>query len=320
MLSISKKVNLGQYFTIKNTWLKPQIKDFLKNINIEGVLDPFAGQGDLLNIAKELGFKKTIGYDIDKNLRWEINDSLKYIPSTNYIVITNPPYLAKNSAKVKKSPSYKYFENNSFTDLYQIALKRCLESHNYVVAIVPESFLLSNLFTTRLYSVTVLEDNPFIDTDCPVCVACFNKDKIEETLVYKDDLFVDTLQNLKNKILIPNSNIKMRFNAPNGQIGVRSVDGLNNNDKIHFCLPNELNYPLNNIKHSSRSITVVKIDTDKDIIRIIERANIILEKFREDTHNLLLSPFKGNNREGKRRRRLDYRTARAILEKAISEI
>lgn len=320
MFFISKKVDLGQYFTIKDTWLKSQIKEFLKNLNTEGVLDPFAGKGNLLDIAQKLGFKNIIGYDIDNSFKWETNDSLIHIPPTGYLIITNPPYLAKNSAKLKNSPSYKYFENNNFTDLYQIALKCCLDTHDYIIAIVPESFLLSNLFTSRLYSITVLEENPFNDTDCPVCVACFNNIENNNTLVYKDDVFIDTLTNLKNKKLIPKNNIKMKFNSQNGQIGVRSVDGVNGTEKIHFALPNELNYPLNNIKYSSRSITIIEIETDKDIEKIIERSNLILENFRRDTHDLLLSPFKGNNKQGERRRRLDYRTARAILEKAISEI
>jgi len=273
----------------------------------------------LLKIAKELGFEELIGHNIDRSLKWKINDSLKYIPPTNYILISNPPYLAKNSAKFKNSPSYKYFKDNDFTDLYQIALKRCLDSHDYVVAIVPESFLLSDLFTLRLHSITVLGENPFNETDCPVSVACFNKHKIENTLIYKDDLYIDILTNLKSKKLIPQNNIKMKFNSPSRQIGLRSIDGLNNTEKIHFALPSQLNYHLNNIKHSSRSITAIEIETNKDIEEIIKRANLILENFRKDTYDLL-SPFKGNNKQGERRRRLDYRTARAILEKAISEI
>jgi hypothetical protein len=46
-------------------------------------------------------------------------------------------------------------------------------------------------------------------------------------------------------------------------------------------------------------------------------ANRILDAHRAATHDLLLSPFKGNARNGVRRRRLDYATARAILERAL---
>jgi RNase H-fold protein (predicted Holliday junction resolvase) len=35
---------------------------------------------------------------------------------------------------------------------------------------------------------------------------------------------------------------------------------------------------------------------------------------------VLLSPFKGNKKNGERRRRLDYATARAILESACEEV
>ncbi|MEE2624685.1 MAG: hypothetical protein VYD50_00345, partial [Candidatus Thermoplasmatota archaeon] len=40
---------------------------------------------------------------------------------------------------------------------------------------------------------------------------------------------------------------------------------------------------------------------------------------RRNSHDVALSGFKGNNKEGKRRRRLDYELARGILERALSE-
>lgn len=170
-----KKKDLGQYFTQSSVWLKPQIQDFIISSGVSSVLDPFCGQGDLLKVAEDLGFINCIGYDIDASLNWEINDSLNYIKETDALILTNPPYLAKNSAKRRKSPSYKYFEGNTYSDLYLIAIDRILNSAEKAVAIIPESFLQTGLFHDRLHSITVIEDNPFSDTECPICVACFDE-------------------------------------------------------------------------------------------------------------------------------------------------
>ncbi len=59
---------------------------------------------------------------------------------------------------------------------------------------------------------------------------------------------------------------------------------------------------------------------NNDIKFIISQANTILKELRDKTEDLTLSPFKGNQRNGKRRRRLDFRTARAIIEQAIDKI
>ena len=80
----------------------------------------------------------------------------------------------------------------------------------------------------------------------------------------------------------------------------------------------ECDYPVDMIKVSSRLVTFIEIPTvnNSRIDQIITQANNILWKYRVDTGDVLLSPFKGNTKEGKRRRRLDYYTARAILERA----
>ena len=48
-------------------------------------------------------FRSLLGLDIDETLDWEVNDSLINIPTfKGAIIITNPPYIAKQSASRKK--------------------------------------------------------------------------------------------------------------------------------------------------------------------------------------------------------------------------
>lgn len=320
---MTEKKILGQYFTTKSNWLLPQIKKFILSAKAEVAYDPFAGNGDILKALEEFGFKKMIGLDIDPKLGWQLNDSLKNIPKVQKsIIITNPPYLAKYSAKRKKIDDSvnKYFINNGIVDLYQLAIHRCINAADHVVAIIPETFIKRMFFKEKISSITILEKNPFIDTENPVCVVCFdNKKKKEGQIkIYKDNEFIAHLSEIKNHQLQPKNLFNIKFNLRHGQIALRAVDMPNPKKPIEFMLTKQLNYNLDKIKYSSRLITIININESKiNFKSIIKETNNILNIYRNNTHDILLSPFKGNNKLNTRRRRLDYKTARAILELAI---
>jgi hypothetical protein len=52
---------------------------------------------------------------------------------------------------------------------------------------------------------------------------------------------------------------------------------------------------------------------DEDLSAFVARANAELNRIREASEDLVLAPFKGNTKLGRRRRRLDYELAREIL-------
>ena len=84
------KRDLGQFFTARRTWLTEPVRRFLAEANCRTAFDPFAGGGDLLKAAESLSFR-TEGADIDSRLGWPIADSLKSIPATDALILTNPP-------------------------------------------------------------------------------------------------------------------------------------------------------------------------------------------------------------------------------------
>lgn len=320
------KKKLGQYFTKKDLWLKQHIIDFIKKSGCTIAYDPYAGNGDLLKISKLYGIKKIKGLDIDNKLNWEINDSLVNIPHLdNAIIITNPPYLTKYSASRKRIKiNEDYFKNH--TDLYQLAIDKMLEAQDYVVAIVPETYINSKYFEknlSRIYSITILTENPFDDTENPVCVVCFdNKIKIPpEIKVYADDNYLNDYSYFKELKLTPKNTYSIRFNVQSGKLALRAVDLTTNDKKIKFYEREELNYDLSKIGNSSRLITIIDLDcSDIDIKELVKECNRLLEDYRNKTSDVTLSPFKGNTKEGKRRRRLDYKTARCIIEHAIANL
>lgn len=322
----NKKKKLGQYFTKNEIWLKPHIIEFIKNSNCSIAYDPFAGGGDLLKISEYYGIKQTIGLDIDDKLNWKVNDSLKKIPHIdNAIIITNPPYLTKYSASRKHIKiSSKYFKNH--TDLYQLAIDKMLKAQDFAVAIIPETYINSKFFNkhlSRINSITILTENPFSDTENPVCVVCFdNVEKIPpEIKVYADDEYLNDYSYFKELKLTPKRNYSIRFNVKSGKLALRAVDLTTDDKKIRFYSKEELNYDLSRISNSSRLITLIDLDcADINIKELVKECNRLLEDYRNKTKDITLSPFKGNTKDGKRRRRLDYKTARCIIEKALCNL
>lgn len=325
---MDEKKKLGQYFTKKDLWLKPQIVEFIKNTGCHIAYDPYAGDGNLLNVCSEYGINETIGLDIDPSLNWKINDSLKKIPHIDdAIIITNPPYLTKYSASRKHINDKKmmtYFKKH--TDLYQLALDKMLEAQDFVVAIVPETYINSKFFKShlsRVNSVTILTENPFDDTENPVCVVCFdNVEKIPPQIdVYADGEYLNNYSYFNGLKLTPKNEYSIKFNVQNGKIALRAVDLTTKTKKIEFMELNKLDYDVSKIGYSSRLITIVDLDCSKiELKKLIKECNKVLNDYRARTMDVTLSPFKGNTKEGIRRRRLDYRTARCIIELALSNI
>lgn len=322
-----RKIELGQFFTKANLWLKPQVESFIKMTGCKIAYDPFAGGGDLLNVAKRnLGFEKTIGLDIDSSLKWEINDSLLKIPHIEgAIIITNPPYIAKQSASRKKIDLSKYFSTSTYDDVYLIALDRMLEAQKYVVAIIPESFI-NSLYKQKhkIYSITILEENPFEDTENPVCVVCFDgvNKSFDKISVFKNDKLVNTLEKIQSIRIEPDNSISIKFNTLKGWLGLRAIDSTDDETFINFNFKECFNYDWEkNIKITSRHFTLIDIDVPKHLrMEFINKCNELLQKIRLDSSDILLTPFKGNTKKGVRRRRLDFKLARAIMEMAYKDI
>lgn len=322
---LTKKRVLGQFFTTNDFWLQEHILSFIQSTKAEIVYDPFAGSGDLLRVAKEIGFTKIKGFDVDPTLNWEVNDSLVCVPKINdSIIITNPPYLTNYSAKRRGiyQNVEKYFNACRYDDLYQLAIEKCL-SNDYGVMIIPETFINSTFPKNRIHNITIIEDNPFNDTENPICVICFdNKEKdYDQILVYRNDIKLGSLGYFERQRIRPHNNVYIKFNAPLGKIALRAVDTTDPRNKIAFMRSEQIDYKAADIKHSSRLITFIDVRVDGGILdKLIQASNLSLEQFRNKTKDVLLSPFKGNMRDGRRRRRLDYFTARAILEKAYESV
>jgi hypothetical protein len=288
-------------------------------------LDPFAGDGHLLEAIKSdpvLGprVKQATGFDIQGEL-FPFNDSLVSIPNPQRaVIVTNPPYLANHSAKRKGVDQLvaKYFANSTQKNLYRIALEKALESAEYVVAIIPETFLLSTFPKRRLELAVVIQDSLFGDTDAPALVACFTKESCADARIFTGN---QSIGNLSEILALRDSTAPKHtivFNDRNGRIGLRAVDGSDGKTPIAFVAARDFEYPSDSVAVSSRLMTYLDLPEigEADLAAVIEQANGILLQIRLASGDLVLAPFKGNDRNGKRRRRLDYGLARKILNQA----
>ncbi len=322
-----KKIKLGQFNTKSDLWLKPQVISFIKDSNCKIAYDPFAGEGDLLIAVREkLKFRSLLGLDIDETLDWKINDSLMNIPNfKEAIIITNPPYIAKQSAARKGIDLSKCFSTTIYNDVYLLALDKMLEAQDYVVAIIPESFINSKYKQKgRLSLITILEENPFEDTENPVCVACFDKKfkKFSHVKIYKNETFIGTLDKIYNIRIEPENSVKITFNTLDGWLGLRAIDSTDDIKTINFDFKENIKYDWENrIKMSSRHLSLINIDVPSNKKKeFIDECNKIIKDIRIKSSDVLLTPFKGNTKSGRRRRRLDFRLARAIMEIAYTNI
>jgi hypothetical protein len=203
-----------------------------------------------------------------------------------------------------------------------IALENALASADYVVAIIPETFLLSSFPKHRLELAVVIQDSLFGDTDAPALVACFAKDACADARVFTGN---QAIGKLKQILALRDSTApkqRIVFNQPNGRIGLRAVDGSDGKSPIAFMPASEFDYSSSKVMVSSRLMTYLDLPelSDSEISLVIDWANDALAKIRNESGDLVLAPFKGNDRAGLRRRRLDYALARRILNQAAAAL
>ena len=251
-------------------------------------------------------------YDIEpQNEYVKQQDTLSNFPKGFNVCITNPPYLAQNSAKRRGLP----FPQTKYDDLYKFALDKCLEDCEYVGAIIPASFLNAKLFRDRLSHYILLNSKMFSDTEHPVCLALFQKQS-QDVLMYDGVEKLGFLSEFEKKMqeLNKKCNAEIKFNEKSGMLGLIAIDDTIK-PSIRFCRGDEIN--ANKVSNSSRSITRIAIDCDVD--KLIKRTNEALNAFRSDTFDVLLTPFKGLRKDGKYRRRLDYALARNFIASQLNE-
>jgi len=317
----------GRYYTRGNPFQLEPFQTWAKASNLDQqiTLEPFAGAKDIPQLidAANLQCRNWAFFDIEPGAEGIVQrDTLADFPKGFDVCITNPPWLARNSATRRGLP---FPESTRHDDLYKYALEQCLTHCRWVAAIIPEAFIRSGLFLQRLHDFISLvpqtqdkTDYPpdkggrgvsamFEDTEHPVGLALFAPDATSDVRIWRNNQFLGTISELRRHLPLPSANRDIVFNDPAGNLGLIAIDNTVS-ASIRFCPPEELkDYP---IRVHCRSITKIGVPWRVDI----DLLNARLATIREKTHDVFLTAFKGIRRDGCYRRRLDWALSRAIVD------
>ncbi|MYC24598.1 MAG: hypothetical protein F4X56_01605 [Gammaproteobacteria bacterium] len=304
------KRTLGQFFTVsQNPFKLTAFKQWAEEANLlnKEVLEPFAGANHIIESLQATGLCNAFAsYDITPAHSIVVQrDTIEFFPTGYNVCVTNPPWLARNSATRRKLP----YPACDYDDVYKYCLELCLKHCEFVAALIPASFLQSGLFQERLSTYILLHRLIFTETENPVCLALFTGSRDRPTKVFYDEEFIGELDALRANIPQETTNRRLRFNDPQGTLGFISFDNTRCRT-IRFCSVAEISdYE---IKESSRFVTRISGDFH-GIPDLVERLNSKLTKFRDDTRDLFLTPFKGIREDGQYRRRMFFSQARMLI-------
>ena len=294
----------------------------IKYVDDDVIIEPFAGanniprmleDGDILPNAKWACFDIEPGKNVYPKCEIEQRDTINDYPLGFKIAITNPPYLSKNSA-TRRGLAY---PDTKYDDVYKLCLEIMLRNTPYVAAIIPETFITADLFHDRLHSVVSLTCRMFDDTDCPVCLAMFvPKSEVPDSFyIYRMNDCLGEYRELKRGDIPDTLGIEWVFNDPNGKVGIWCIDNTRY-ASIHFGDGDEI--PSVKIKNTSRSLTRVGGFPDEINFQLfIDDCNRLLKQYRDGTKDVFMASFKGLRIDGLYRRRLDFATARRIMNNAL---
>jgi len=329
---MSNKKQLGQFFTTNYEYI---LQNFTIPEGIVNIIEPFAGNGDLLDfIDKQAGQYTIECFDIEPKKDFIIQrDTLLDPPNYQYkYVITNPPYIARNKSKSKEIYD-KYDEN----DLYKCFIKILIQNVcmggilivplNFWCSIRKSDVELRERFLTKysIVGINIFEEQVFDDTSCTICSFQFErKSHLSDVSAIKCIIYPSSKQitiqldstnnytiggeiyNLKQ-----NPNYKIERATKNNQtsefitnILVKCIDD-NANSMINMSMvENDKRCIDMSPKLSARSYATLVIEpaiTLEQQKKLVSQFNEFLRTKREEYHSLFLSNYRESNTIARKR-------------------
>lgn len=314
------KKKLGQFYTTNHEYILQGMK-IPENIRV--IIEPFAGNGDLIDFIKKNNTDYTIEcYDIDPKKEYitkrdTINNPPVY---QDKFLITNPPYLARNKSKNKS-----LFDKYGVNDLYKCVIKEILSNLCLGgILIVPLNFWSSiriadvelRKFFLEKYDVLLLnifEEKVFDDTSYTICSFQFelktNINNTFNTIVYPSKTCIHVELNDSNNYIIGGNIYKLktknvykisRLTTKNKKkvhtnILVKCIDdSADNQIGLSFVEDKDI-YIDNTPNQSARTYATLIIEPviEKDTqIQLVKKFNAYLKKHREEYNSLFLSNYR----------------------------
>lgn len=340
-----KKIELGQFFT---TYFEYILKDLNIPNNIKDIVEPFAGNKDLLK-KFDLTALNVEYYDIDPKHNDIIKQDtlLNKLNFDNKFIITNPPYLARNKSKSKI-----IFDKYNANDLYKCFICQIIDSEclggilviplNFWCSIRVSDITLRKTFIEKynIIQLNIFEEKVFDDTTYTVCSFQFEKKTEQKSIsitIYPTNKNITInlneecnysiggyIYNLKllNKYKITRATTKNKDKL-NTHISVKCIDD-NDNNKISLSFIEDIKnlYIDTTPKLSSRTYASLIIEPSIDIEtqkKLIKYFNELLHNYREKYHSLFLTNYRESKDIARKRISFDliYSLCAFILEKFL---
>lgn len=323
----------GQFYTTHSSYI---LDGFCLPRNIQRIIEPFAGQGDLLEWVHKMDPQTTVeAYDIEpKKPGIQQRDTLRNPPNyKDAWIITNPPYLARNKSKTKDI--YDLYNTN---DLYKCFLTSVVQQENCRggIFIIPAGFFFSpreidvrcrNAFLTRfrITKVKYFEEPVFEDTS--TTIVAFSFERSNEILKTQEVEWIKTPSNVQKiftmsaendwiiggdiyKLPIPLSisvrrtieGQALRDNEQQTYITLNALDSGTQGGRISLMYKQGFIYPS---KESSRTFATLRITgktlSEEEQQNLCDRFNKFLEQKRDETWSLFLPQYRESKEYARKR-------------------
>ena len=343
-LDINSKQQLGQFYTTNYKYI---LQNLYIPYNINNIIEPFAGNGDLIHNIKN----KTIEcYDIEPKQDYIVyRDTLLNPPEyNNKFVITNPPYLARNKSKSKV-----IFDRYNQNDLYKCFLSNLINDNCLGgILIIPLNFWCSirkNDIDLRkqfldIYNISYLnifEEQVFDDTKYSICSFQFekiknNKNDSIKCTIYPINKEYEFIINNTNNYTIGGEiyNLKKNKNIKVERLTKKNNNSIYKTNILARCIDNNLNevislsvvddndiYVDNTEKLSARTFATLviqpQISLDKQQL-LVKKFNDYLTTQRKKYNSLFLTNYRESTDIA--RKRISFGLIFSIVNYLLNEI
>lgn len=340
---MSKK-QLGQFYTTNYEYI---LSDMNIPSNVKTVIEPFVGNGDLLNFLKNKSDYNLEIYDIDPKITGAIKrDTLKNPPDyKDKFILTNPPYLARNKSKEKK-----LYEKYKCNDLYKCFIITIIENVcEGGIIIIPLNFLSSIrqsdvelrrnfLEKYTIKTINIFEEQVFKDTKYSVCSIYFTKKCSEsnniKTYIYPSKKEMNICLNSENNYTIGgeiynlNQNSKYKVeratkytNKNITNILLKCIDDNKNNLLGFKVVSDEDRFIDKSEKLSARSYATLVINVPislQEQEKLVIKMNNYINEQREKYNSLFLTNYRESNSIA--RKRISFDLAFKICNHMLSSV
>lgn len=344
-MNISKKTNKknkGQFYTTNSDYILDGIE---VPDNVNKIIEPFAGKGDLLDWLLKKSVKKQIeSYDIEPK-RGDIvkRDTLLNPPDySDAWVITNPPYLARNKCDNKEI--FDLYDTNDLYKcfIYTLIANKCQGG----VIIIPAGFFFSprnvdsicrNEFMSKykILKIKYFEETVFEDTSTTVVVISFElskeilkeqnvkwimmpsgEERIFNMALNNDWIIGGEIYNLETPKLIKIARHVEGVELKNGEqqtfMTLTALDSGKMDGRIKLEYKKDYVYPAKDCSRTYATIRITGLElSEDDQKKICNRFNELVEQKRLEYWSLFLPQFRESKEYA--RKRIPFELAYRII-------